>query len=92
MGEPVPFHSEISPWIWSHCGYAQQAPRLPSTRLPGVLKLTLQLLVCLTIGLRCAALFGHLRRAWIADGLPAEFQRELRRRGLLIRSPAHPND
>jgi len=53
-----------------------------------VLKLTLQLLVCLTIGLRCAALFGHLRRAWIADGLASEFQRELRRRGLLIRSPA----
>jgi hypothetical protein len=57
-----------------------------------VLKLTLQLLVCLTIGLRCAALFGHLRRAWIADGLTAEFQRELRRRGLLIRAPAHPAD
>lgn len=68
------------------------SPRLLTTRLPGVLKLTLQLLVCLTIGLRCAALFGQLRRAWIADGLTAEFQRELRRRGLLIRTPAHPAD
>lgn len=53
-----------------------------------MLKLTLQLLVCLTIALRCVALFGHLRRAWIADGLAGEFQRELRRRGLLISSPA----
>ncbi|MFM7268599.1 MAG: hypothetical protein ACKOZT_08455 [Cyanobium sp.] len=57
-----------------------------------MLKLTLQLLVCLTIALRCAALFGHLRRALIADGLASEFQRELRRRGLLIRSPAPSAD
>jgi hypothetical protein len=56
-----------------------------------VLKLCLQLLVCLTIGLRCLALFGHLRRAWQADArareLSAEFQRELRRRGLLLAPP-----
>lgn len=64
--------------------------RLALTRRCGVLKLTLQLLVCLTIGLRCAALFGHLRRIWRADGLAAEFQRELRRRGLLIRRPVQP--
>jgi len=24
MGEPVPFPSEISPWIWSRYGHAQQ--------------------------------------------------------------------
>ena len=57
-----------------------------------MLKLTLQLLVCLTIGLRCLALFGHLRRAWIAEGLSAEFHRELRRRGLLIATPTRPLD
>jgi len=67
-------------------------PRLQATRHHGVLKITLQLLVCLTIGLRCAALFGQLRRAWIADGLASEFQRELRRRGLLIRQPVLPAD
>lgn len=65
-------------------------PRLARARRLGVLKLTLQLLVCLTIGLRCAALFGHLRRAWLADGLAGEFQRELRRRGLLINRPVQP--
>jgi hypothetical protein len=58
----------------------------------GVLKLTLQLLVCLTITLRCMALFGQLRRAWIADRLAGEFQRELRRRGLLVATPAHPGE
>ena len=57
-----------------------------------MLKLILQLLVCLTIGLRCLALFGHLRRVWIADGLSAEFHRELRRRGLLIATPSQPLD
>lgn len=69
---------------------ASCTPRLARARRHGVLKLTLQLLVCLTIGLRCAALFGHLRRAWLADGLAGEFQRELRRRGLLIHRPAQP--
>ena len=68
------------------------APRLARAQRSGVLKLTLQLLVCLTIALRCVALFGHLRRAWIADGLAGEFQRELRRRGLLISSPTQPVD
>ena len=29
MGDPVPFHSEISLWIWSEYGYAQQAPISP---------------------------------------------------------------
>jgi hypothetical protein len=53
-----------------------------------VLKLCLQLLVCLTIGLRGLALFGHLRRVWMADALASEFRRELRRRGLLMATPA----
>jgi hypothetical protein len=52
-----------------------------------VLKLCLQLLVCLTLGLRAVALFGQLRRAWMADALAAEFRRELRRRGLLMPTP-----
>jgi len=65
-------------------------PRLfPALRF-GVLKLTLQVLVCLTICLRCMALFGQLRRAWISAGLAGEFQRELRRRGLLVATPVHP--
>ena len=62
---------------------------MPAMRC-GLLKPTLQLLVCLTIALRCIALFGQLRRAWIADRLAGEFQRELRRRGLLVATPAHP--
>ncbi len=49
-----------------------------------MLKLCLQLLVCVVIVLRALALFDQLRRAWIADSLAAEFRRELRRRGLLI--------
>ena len=53
-----------------------------------MLKLSLQLLVCLTIGLRGLALFGHLRRVWMADALASEFRRELRRRGLLMATPA----
>jgi len=52
-----------------------------------VLKLFLQLLVCLTIGLRGLALFGHLRRVWMADALASEFRRELCRRGLLMATP-----
>ena len=51
-----------------------------------------QVLVCLTISLRCMALFDQLRRAWIADGLAAEFRRELRRRGLLVASPSPRGD
>jgi hypothetical protein len=60
-----------------------QPPKLAPAQVPGVLKPILQLLVCLTIGLRCIALFDQLRRAWITDGLAVEFRRELRRRGLL---------
>ena len=67
-------------------------PRLVSAQLPGVLKPILQLLVCLTIGLRCMALFDQLRRAWIADGLAVEFRRELRRRGLLVATPTPRGD
>jgi hypothetical protein len=61
---------------------------LAPVQRPGVLKPILQLLVCVTIGLRCLALFDQLRRAWIADGLAAEFRRELRRRGLLVVTPS----
>jgi hypothetical protein len=52
-----------------------------------VLKLCLQVLVCLTIVLRCLALFGQLRTAWMTDALASEFRRELRRRGLLLPTP-----
>jgi hypothetical protein len=31
-------------------------------------------------------LIAHLRRAWRADGLASQFQRELRRRGLQVPS------
>lgn len=62
-----------------------------------MLKLCLQLLVCLTIVLRCLALIGHFRRVWLADQpsrdrLSAEFRQELRRRGLLISPPLHQPD
>lgn len=53
-----------------------------------MLKLCLQLLVCVTIALRCLAIFGHLRKLWMADGLAGEFRRELRRRGLLMTPPS----
>jgi hypothetical protein len=54
-----------------------------------VLKLCLQLLVCLTIALRALMLFGHLRRLWREEGqsLASEFRHELRRRGLLAPLP-----
>ncbi len=54
-----------------------------------MLKLCLQLLVCLTIALRALMLFGHLRRLWREEGhsLAAEFRHELRRRGLLAPLP-----
>jgi hypothetical protein len=57
-----------------------------------VLKPILQFLVCLAIGLRFLALFDQIRRAWIADGLAAEFRRELRRRGLLVATPSPRGD
>jgi hypothetical protein len=69
-----------------------QPPKLAPAQGPGVLKSILQLLVCLTIGLRCIALFDHLRRAWITDGLAVEFRRELRRRGLLDATPSPRGD
>jgi hypothetical protein len=57
-----------------------------------VLKLCLQVLVCVTIALRFMVIFGHLRKLWMADGLAGEFRRELRRRGLLMTPPARPSD
>jgi hypothetical protein len=57
-----------------------------------VLKLCLQVLVGVTIALRCLVIFSHLRRFWMADGLAGEFRRELRRRGLLMTPPALPSD
>ncbi|MFM9088224.1 MAG: hypothetical protein ACKOPT_08785 [Cyanobium sp.] len=51
-----------------------------------MLKLCLQLLVSLIIVCRSLALFGQLRRAWRGDGLALQFQRELRRRGLMAPS------
>jgi hypothetical protein len=66
--------------------------KLASAQCSGVLKSILQLLVCLTIALRCMALFDQLRRAWTADGLAVEFRRELRRRGLLVATPSPRGD
>ena len=57
-----------------------------------MLKLCLQVLVCVTIALRCLVIFGHLRKLWMADGLAGEFRRELRRRGLLMTPPAPHGD
>ncbi|KEF41231.1 MAG: hypothetical protein ER33_12380 [Cyanobium sp. CACIAM 14] len=57
-----------------------------------MLKLFLQVLVCVTILLRCMVIFGHLRKLWLADGLAGEFRRELRRRGLLMTPPPLPGD
>ena len=60
-----------------------------------MLHLTLQLLVCFTLVLRGLALFGHLRRVWQSDGAPSperQFQRELRRRGLLVSLPRARHD
>ena len=51
-----------------------------------MLKLCLQLLVSLIIVCRSLALFDKLRRAWRGDGLALQFQRELRRRGLMAPS------
>lgn len=54
-----------------------------------MLKIFLQVLVCITIALRLLMLFNQLRRAWREEGhtLAAEFQLELRRRGLLSSLP-----
>jgi hypothetical protein len=57
-----------------------------------VLKLCLQLLVCLSLALRLLALWRHLRQAWRAPSAPeirlaADFRAELRRRGLLSSPP-----
>jgi hypothetical protein len=57
-----------------------------------VLKLFLQVLVCITILLRCMVIFGHLRKLWKADGLAGDFRRELRRRGLLVSPPVLSGD
>lgn len=51
-----------------------------------MLKHCLQLLVSLVIVCRSLALFGQLRKAWRSDGLSLQFQRELRRRGLMAPS------
>ncbi len=57
-----------------------------------MLKICLQVLVCLLLAMRMAAVFGHLRRAWLGDsrrepGLAAQFRQELRRRGLVLTLP-----
>ncbi|MFN9643562.1 MAG: hypothetical protein ACK6BG_00215 [Cyanobacteriota bacterium] len=51
-----------------------------------MLKLCLRWLVSLVLLCRALALIVHLRRAWRADALASQFQRELRRRGLLAPS------
>ncbi len=53
-----------------------------------MLKICLQVFVCVTIALRVLMILGHLRRVWRWDGrrelsLAAQFRQELRRRGLL---------
>jgi hypothetical protein len=68
-------------------------PSLKSARADlAVLKLCLQLLVCLSLALRLLALWRHLRQAWRApvppeNGLAADFRAELRRRGLFSGPP-----
>ena len=51
-----------------------------------MLRHCLQGLVGLVIVLRSLALVSRLRRAWQTDGLAAQFQKELRRRGLMAPS------
>ena len=51
-----------------------------------MLKLCLRWLLSLVLLGRVLTLIAHLRRAWRGDGLAARFQRELRRRGLLVPS------
>ncbi|MFN7899247.1 MAG: hypothetical protein ACK5N0_06205 [Synechococcaceae cyanobacterium] len=50
----------------------------------------LRVLCCVALVLQGVSLFGRLRQIWIGDGLAGEFQRELRRRGLLINGPRPP--
>ena len=57
-----------------------------------MLKICLQVFVCLIIAMRALVVFGHLRRAWQWNGrrqpsLSAQFRQELRRRGLLLSLP-----
>ncbi len=51
-----------------------------------MLKLCLRWLVSLVLLCRALALIVQLRRAWRADALASQFQRELRRRGLMAPS------
>lgn len=65
-----------------------------------VLKLCLQLLVCLSLALRLIALAAHLRRAWRGSPTPhgegralaRAFRAELLRRGQLPAQPLAPSD
>lgn len=51
-----------------------------------MLKLCLRCLVSLVLLCRALALVAQLRRTWRDDALAAQFQRELRRRGLMAPS------
>lgn len=51
-----------------------------------MVKLCLRLLVSLVLLWKVLALMAQLRRAWRGDGLAVQFQRELRRRGLMAPS------
>jgi hypothetical protein len=65
-----------------------------------MLKFCLQLLVCLSLGLRMVTLVAHLRRAWRAAPAPRPegralaqaFRQELQRRGQLPGLPLAPPD
>jgi hypothetical protein len=48
-----------------------------------MLKICLRWLISLVLLARAVALVVQLHRAWRADALASQFQRELRRRGLL---------
>jgi len=54
-----------------------------------VLKICVQVLICLTLILRGLVLFNQLRRLWQQEGrsLAAEFHAELHRRGLVLPLP-----
>lgn len=72
-------------------------PTPPSTSTPPsdgpgpLLKICLQVLVCLTLIFRGLVLFNQLRRLWQqeATSLAGEFHAELRRRGLLLPLPRY---
>lgn len=77
------------------------APRNLPNLITIMLKLCLQLLVGLSIGLRLVTLARQLRRVWLHDGrsarrhaqrsdLAGDFRRELQRRGLLTPLPPTP--